>query len=66
MPSCPQVIYRNTGRFALVSCAMLSFVTLTWGMWLFTVVTPAFYWFGAPALFIIFYTGCHCAFLCLM
>lgn len=42
---------------------MLSFLTLTWGMWLFTIVTPAFYWFGLPAIFIIFYTGCHCALL---
>ncbi|CAN0489164.1 unnamed protein product, partial [Hapterophycus canaliculatus] len=50
-----QVIYRSTGRFGIVSCALISFVTLTWGMWLFTIVTPAFYWFGAPALFIIFY-----------
>eukprot|EP00903_Cladosiphon_okamuranus_P011011 g10400.t1 len=54
-----KIIYRNTGRFGLVTCAMLSFGTLTWGMWLFTIVTPAFYWFGAPAIFIIFYTACH-------
>lgn len=56
-----QIIYRNTGRFGLVTCALLSFVTLTWGMWLFTIVMPAFYWFGGPAIFIIFYTACHCA-----
>ncbi|CAM9791095.1 unnamed protein product, partial [Scytosiphon promiscuus] len=54
-----KIIYRNTGRAGLVTCALLSFVTLTWGMWLFTIVTPAFYWFGAPAIFIIFYTACH-------
>ncbi|CAM9337250.1 unnamed protein product [Ectocarpus fasciculatus] len=54
-----KVIYHNTGRFGLVTCAMISFVTLTWGMWLFTIVTPAFYWFGAPAIFVIVYTACH-------
>ncbi|CAB1108090.1 GT2 [Ectocarpus sp. CCAP 1310/34] len=38
-----KVIYHNTGRFGLVTCAMTSFVTLTWGIWLFTIATPAFY-----------------------
>lgn len=61
-----QIIYRSTGRFGLVTCALISFVALTWGMWLFTVVTPAFYWFGVPAIFIIFYTACHCAFTVLV
>ncbi|CAM9535794.1 unnamed protein product [Ectocarpus sp. 8 AP-2014] len=55
-----KVIYRNTNRFGIITCAVISFITLTWGMWLFTIVTPAFYWFGAPAIFLIFYTACHC------
>ncbi|CAM9831612.1 unnamed protein product [Ectocarpus sp. 4 AP-2014] len=55
-----KVIYRDTGRFGIITCAVISFITLTWGMWLFTIVTPAFYWFGAPAIFLIFYTACHC------
>ncbi|CAM9713813.1 unnamed protein product [Ectocarpus sp. 12 AP-2014] len=54
-----KMIYRNTGRFGIVTCAVISFITLTWGMWLFTIVTPAFYWFGGPAIFLIFYTACH-------
>ncbi|CAM9227257.1 unnamed protein product, partial [Ectocarpus sp. 6 AP-2014] len=54
-----KVIYRNTNRFGIITCAVISFITLTWGMWLFTIVTPAFYWFGAPAIFLIFYTACH-------
>ncbi|CAN0224130.1 unnamed protein product [Ectocarpus fasciculatus] len=55
-----KVLYLNTNRFAIVSCAIISFITLTWGMWLFTIVTPAFYWFGAPAIFLIFYTAWAC------
>lgn len=56
----PQITYRNTSRFGLVSSAMLFFVTLIWDVWLFTTVTPAFYWFGLLAGFIIFYMVCHC------
>lgn len=44
-----------------MACAIIAFVALSCGMWLFTLVTPAFYWFGAPATFIVFYTAAHCA-----
>lgn len=44
-----------------MSCALVAFLTLSWGLWLFTLVTPAFYWFGAPATFMVFYTAAHCA-----
>ncbi|CAM9271549.1 unnamed protein product, partial [Ectocarpus sp. 4 AP-2014] len=54
-----KIIYHHSGRLGLIMCAMISFAALTWGMWLFTMVTPAFYWFGAPAIFLIFYTACH-------
>ncbi|CAN0147914.1 unnamed protein product, partial [Ectocarpus fasciculatus] len=54
-----KVIYHHSGRFGLITCAIISFAALTWGMWLFTMVSPAFYWFGAPAIFLIFYTACH-------
>jgi len=56
-----QILYKTTGRFALVSCALVAFLTLSWGLWLFTLVTPAFYWFGIPATFMVFYTAAHCA-----
>lgn len=56
-----QVLYDETGRLGLVVCAVIAFLTLTYGMWLFTLVKPAFYWFGAPATFIVFYTAAHCA-----
>lgn len=58
-----QVIYISTGRVGLVTCALIAFVALSVGMWLFTLVTPAFYWFGVPAAFFIFYTATHCAFV---
>ncbi|CAN0457872.1 unnamed protein product, partial [Hapterophycus canaliculatus] len=50
-----QVLYHRTGRTWLVACALVAFVALSWGMWLFTIVTPAFYWFGVPAAFLVFY-----------
>lgn len=56
-----QALYNSTGRAGLVACATVAFAALSAGMWLFTLVTPAFYWFGAPAAFLVFYTAAHCA-----
>lgn len=55
-----QISYYTTGRFGLITCALMSFITLTTGMCLFTIVTPAFYWFGGPTVFFIIYLACHC------
>lgn len=55
-----QVVYYSTGRFGLVTCALVSFAALSAGMWLFTIVSPAFYWFGVPAFFLMLYLACHC------
>ncbi|CAM9197832.1 unnamed protein product, partial [Scytosiphon promiscuus] len=54
-----KVLYYDSGRFGLVACALVAFLALSWGMWLFTIVMPAFYWFGVPAAFLVFYTAAH-------
>lgn len=60
---CPeQVLYYDSGRFLVIPCALVSFITLSTGTWLFTIVHPAFYWFGLPSAFLMFYLGCHCEF----
>lgn len=56
-----QVLYEKTGRKGLVVSAVIAFVALSWGLWLFTLITPAFYWFGVPTTFVVFYTASHCA-----
>lgn len=55
-----QVLYHDSGRVAIVACALVAFLALSWGMWLFIIVTPAFYWFGVPAGFLVLYTAFHC------
>ena len=55
-----QVLYYNSGRKLLIPTAVLAFLTLSTGTWLFTIVHPAFYWFGVPSVFLIIYLGCHC------
>ena len=37
-----------------------SFCTLTAGMWLFTITSPYFYWFGGPTVFLMLYLIFHC------
>eukprot|EP00752_Nemacystus_decipiens_P002163 g2060.t1 len=54
-----KILYDKTGRLGMVAFATAAFVALSAGMWLFTLVTPAFYWFGGPATFIVFYTAAH-------
>eukprot|EP00903_Cladosiphon_okamuranus_P011009 g10398.t1 len=54
-----KVLYDRTGRLGLVACAIVAVIALSSGMWLFTLVSPAFYWFGAPSAFIVFYLGAH-------
>ena len=54
------MLYHETDRVGLVCFALMSFFTMSAGMWLFTLVTPAFYWFGVPAVFVMVYMGCHC------
>ncbi|CAM9907274.1 unnamed protein product, partial [Ascophyllum nodosum] len=54
-----KVLYYNSGRKLLIPTAVLAFLTLSTGTWLFTIVHPAFYWFGVPSVFLIIYLGCH-------
>ncbi|CAN0411851.1 unnamed protein product, partial [Ascophyllum nodosum] len=51
--------YLNTRRWGFIPLALLSFLTMSVGMWLFTIAHPAFYWFGLPSTFLIVYLGCH-------
>src|SRR5690606_26782955 len=38
--------YLKTNRWPLYSFGVLSFLALSAGMWLFTISSPIFYWFG--------------------
>lgn len=51
MPTAPtdaeKVLYLSTNRLGLYSFGVLSFLSLSVGMWLFVISSPAFYWFGS-------------------
>lgn len=55
-----QVLYHKSGRLLLVSCGLIAFYTMSVGMWLFTITSPYFFWFGVPTVFLMFYLICHC------
>lgn len=59
-PATVQVSYYTTGRFFLVLFGTAAFCTLTAGMWLFTIASPYFFWFGGPTVFLMVYLICHC------
>ncbi|CAM9352108.1 unnamed protein product, partial [Choristocarpus tenellus] len=48
-------LYLVTNRCFLVTCGMISLVTLSAGMWLFVLSSKYFYWFGAAAAFFMTY-----------
>jgi len=54
------VYYRSSGRGFLVATGTLVCIVTTGGMWLFTIASPLFFWFGAPTLFLMFYIVFHC------
>lgn len=53
LPSCPtdeeKIIYVHTNRIFLYIFGVFSFLALGAGMWLFTLSSPAFYWYGVFA-----------------
>lgn len=55
-----QVLYYRTGRFVMVAYGFIAFFCMSVGMWMFTIASPFFYWFGAPTLFTMIYLFCHC------
>ncbi|CAM9884978.1 unnamed protein product, partial [Hapterophycus canaliculatus] len=50
MPCAPsdreKVLYHKTGRAFMVTNGIAAFITVTLGMWLFTIASPYFFWFG--------------------
>lgn len=50
-----KVMYHKTDKCFLVTMGVLSLSSLSAGMWLFTLSTPYFYWFGLPTTFMMGY-----------
>ena len=55
-----QVSYLNTGRTFAVTSGIIAFCTAMVGLWLFTIASPYFFWFGAPTMFLMCYLMFHC------
>eukprot|EP00903_Cladosiphon_okamuranus_P008151 g7850.t1 len=54
-----KAFYHKTGRAFLVTAGTLSFLITSVGLWLFTLASPYFFWFGAPSAFLLFYLVFH-------
>lgn len=55
-----QVLYQRSGRFFLLFFAFFSIYYTCGAMVLFTISSPAFYFFGVPTVFAIVYLSVHC------
>ncbi|KAF3349938.1 hypothetical protein HYQ45_010342 [Verticillium longisporum] len=60
LPVCPtdeeKIMYTSTNRILLYVFGVVSFLALGAGMWLFTLSSPVFYWYGV-------FAGCMCLYL---
>lgn len=54
-----QVSYVDTGRGFILSFAIIAFISLTVGMWCYTLSSVYFWWYGVPATYFTVYTCCQ-------